>query len=51
MDRSQPHQPVTPPTWRLRLALGCSVAILLALGWFWVEQIRAVLETLALAYG
>ncbi len=37
--------------WQERVAALASVAILLAAGWFWSEQIKDVLETLALAYG
>lgn len=36
---------------RQRIALGVSLAILVAAAWFWVLQVGDVLETLEMAYG
>lgn len=34
-----------------RLALLASIVVIVAVGWFWFEQLGDVLETLRLAYG
>lgn len=56
MARASAERRVRSQAWlrpkvRVRLALAFALLVLGGLSWFWLEQIQAVLETLALAYG